>query len=200
MMLTWQGLDVPRLEGVRLVLSERGMRATGALVSPATGDQPAYAATYSLATGETGLVSRVSVRSVSVEGERQVTLNRSEEGNWLIDHGLGAKRTDFDGAADVDVAACVLFNALPVRRLGLHSRSTTCRWCTWACPTCPSSSCGGSTGTARRSRRIARCRSPRTGRPPSSPSTTRASSWSTRAWPAASDTERCQTSTATAMP
>jgi hypothetical protein len=120
-MLTWQGLDVPRLEGVRLVLSERGMRATGAMVSPAAGDQPAFAATYSLATGETGVVSRVSVRSVSAGGERQVTLNRSEEGIWLVDHGQGAKRTDFDGARDVDVAACVLFNALPVRRLGLHN-------------------------------------------------------------------------------
>lgn len=122
MMLTWQGLDVPRLEGVRLVLSERGMRATGAMVAPAAGDHPAFAATYSVATGETGVVSRVSVRSVSASGERQVTLNRSEEGIWLIDHGQGAKRTNFDGAADVDVAACVLFNALPVRRLGLHQR------------------------------------------------------------------------------
>lgn len=121
-MLTWQGLDVPRLEGVRLVLSERGMRATGAMVAPAAGDQPAFAATYSLATSETGVVSRVSVRSVSAGGERQVTLNRSEEGIWLVDHGQGAKRTNFDGAVDVDVAACVLFNALPVRRLGLHQR------------------------------------------------------------------------------
>jgi len=120
MMLTWQGLDVPRLEGVRLVLSERGTRGTGAVVSPATGDQPAFAATYSLTTDETGIVSRLSVRSVSASGERQVTLNRSEEGIWLIDHGQGAKRTDFDGAVDVDVAKCVLFNALPVRRLGLH--------------------------------------------------------------------------------
>src|SRR5215470_12182137 len=122
MMLTWQGLDVPRLEGVRLVLSQRGMRATGAMVSPATADQPAFATTYSLITGETGIVSRVSVRSVSIDGERQVTLSRSEDGIWLVDHGQGAKRTDFDGAADVDVASCVLFNALPVRRLGLHLR------------------------------------------------------------------------------
>lgn len=123
MMLTWQGLDVPRLEGVRLVLSERGTRATGAVVSPAAGDQPAFAATYSLATDENGVVSRVSVRSVTVGGERQVILNRFEDGIWLIDHGRGAKRTEFDGAVDVDVAACVLFNALPVRRLGLHHRS-----------------------------------------------------------------------------
>jgi hypothetical protein len=121
-MLTWQGLDSPRLEGVRLVLSERGLRATGALVVPADGERPAFAATYSVATGEGGEVSRVSVRSVSAGGERQVTLNRSEEGIWLVDHGQGAKRTDFDGAMDVDVECCVLFNALPMRRLGLHTK------------------------------------------------------------------------------
>ena len=123
MMLTWQGVDVPRLEGVRLVLTERSMRATGALVSPANGDEPAFAATYSLATGDGGVVSRVSVRSVSADGERQVTLNRSEEGIWLIDHGQGTTRTSFNGAVDVDVASCVLFNALPVRRLGLHRQA-----------------------------------------------------------------------------
>lgn len=122
MMLTWQGVDVPRLEGVRVVLGDRRMRATGALVASTTPDEPAFSASYSLATGENGAVSRVSVRAVNAGGERQVTLNRSEEGIWLVDHGQGAERTDFDGALDVDVAACVMFNAIPVRRLGLHVR------------------------------------------------------------------------------
>lgn len=120
MMLTWLGANAPMMEGARVVLGDRRMRATGALVASATADQPAYSVTYSLATGETGAVSRVSVRAVDAEGERQVTLNRSEEGIWLVDHGQGSVRTDFDGAVDVDVSACVLFNAVPVRRLGLH--------------------------------------------------------------------------------
>lgn len=120
MMLTWQGLDAQRMEGVRIVLGERGMRATGAVVSAATDHAPAYSATYSLATGENGVVSRISVRAVTETDERQVTLNRTEDGIWLADHGQGAVRTDFDGALDVDLAACVLFNALPIRRLGLH--------------------------------------------------------------------------------
>ncbi len=120
MMLTWLGADAPLLEGARVVLGDRRMRATGALVASATDEEPAYSATYSLATGETGVVSRVSVRAVNAEGEHQVTLNRSEEGIWLVDHGQGAERTNFDGAVDVDVSACVLFNAIPVRRLGLH--------------------------------------------------------------------------------
>ena len=122
MMLTWQGAHVSRLEGVRVVLGDRRLRATGAVVSTSEGDEPAYSATYSVTTGEAGEASRVSVRAVSADGERQVTLNRSEEGIWLVDHGQGAERTDFDGAQDVDVDGCVLFNALPVRRLGLHRK------------------------------------------------------------------------------
>jgi len=123
MMLTWMGTGAPRLEGVRVVLSDRRMRATGALVSTANGDEPAFSATYSLATADDGVVSRVSVRAVNADGERQVTLNRSEEGIWLVDHGQGAERTPYDGAVDVDVAACVLFNAIPVRRLWLHQQA-----------------------------------------------------------------------------
>jgi hypothetical protein len=123
MMLTWLGTAAPRLEGVRVVLGGRRMRATGALVATASDEEPAYSATYSLTTGEDGVVSRVSVRAVNADGERQVTLNRSEEGVWLVDHGQGAERTHFDGAVDVDVAACVLFNAIPVRRLGLHQQA-----------------------------------------------------------------------------
>jgi uncharacterized protein len=120
MMLTWLGVDIPRLEGVRVVLGDRRMRAIGAVVSTANGDRAAYSATYSVSTGETGVVRRVSLRAVNTNGERQVTLNRSQDGIWLIDHGEGAERTEFDGALDVDVADCALFNALPVRRLGLH--------------------------------------------------------------------------------
>jgi uncharacterized protein len=120
MMLTWLGVDIPRLEGVRVVLGDRRMRAIGTVVSTANGDRAAYSATYSVSTGETGVVRRVSLRAVNADGERQVTLNRSQDGIWLIDHGGGAERTEFDGAFDVDVAECALFNALPVRRLGLH--------------------------------------------------------------------------------
>ena len=120
MMLTWLGAGPPRLEGVRIVLGARRLRATGSLVSSADGGKPAYSAAYTLSTGENGVISRVSVRAVNASGERQVTLNRSEEGIWLVDHGQGAERTPFDGAVDVDVAACVMFSAIPVRRLGLH--------------------------------------------------------------------------------
>ncbi|MGH3979362.1 MAG: putative glycolipid-binding domain-containing protein [Pseudonocardiaceae bacterium] len=119
-MLTWAGVGASRLEAVRVVLGGRGMRATGSMVAAAVGDLPAFSASYTLATDEAGVMSRLSVRTIRASGEQHVALNRSEEGIWLVDHGSGAARTDFDGALDVDLAYSPLFNALPVRRLGLH--------------------------------------------------------------------------------
>ncbi len=121
MMLSWQGVDGPRLETARVRLGGCGMRASGTVVSAVAGSASAFAASYSLATDEAGVVSGLSVRCTTAGGERQLSANRSEEGIWLVDHGYGgAARTRFEGAMDVDVAECVLFNALPVRRLRLH--------------------------------------------------------------------------------
>lgn len=119
-MLTWAGVDASRLEAVRVVVGDRGIRATGSIVAAETADTAAYSASYSLSTDEAGFVGRLTVRTVTAGGEEHVTLNRSEEGIWLVDHGSGAARNDFDGATDVDLAYSPLFNALPVRRLGLH--------------------------------------------------------------------------------
>ncbi len=119
-MLTWAGVGASRLEAVRVVAGVRGIRATGSIVAAAAEEAPAYSASYSLATDEVGMIGRLTVRITTASGERHVALSRSEEGIWLVDHGAGAVRTDFDGAADIDVAYSPLFNALPVRRLGLH--------------------------------------------------------------------------------
>lgn len=119
-MLAWAGLDTRRLEAARVVLGERSVRASGSMVSaPGDGAEP-FSTSYALATDETGALSRLTVRTVGVGGEQHVTLSRSEEGIWLVDHGVGAVRTDFGGALDADLAFSPLFNALPVRRLGLH--------------------------------------------------------------------------------
>ncbi|MGH3521613.1 MAG: putative glycolipid-binding domain-containing protein, partial [Mycobacterium sp.] len=119
-MLTWAGIDCLRLEGARVVLAERGLRATGSMVSAAQDDIEAYTASYSLTTDEAGVVQRLTVRIGRAVGEQHVSLTRSEEGIWLVDHGQGAARTNFDGALDVDLAFSPLFNTLPIRRLGLH--------------------------------------------------------------------------------
>ncbi|PZS39863.1 MAG: hypothetical protein DLM62_05960 [Pseudonocardiales bacterium] len=119
-MLTWAGVDRLRLEGARVLLGERGMRAIGSVVSVARDGIEAYTASYSLTTDEACVVQRLTVRIARATGEQHVILTRSEEGIWLVDHGQGAARTDFGGALDVDLAFSPLFNALPVRRLDLH--------------------------------------------------------------------------------
>lgn len=119
-MLAWTGLGTRRLEAARVLLGERSIRASGSMVSaPGDGAEP-FSTSYALSTDETGALSRLTVRTVGILGEQHVTLSRSEEGIWLVDHGGGAVRTDFDGALDADLAFSPLFNALPVRRLGLH--------------------------------------------------------------------------------
>ena len=119
-MLAWAGLDAPRLEAARIVLGERSLRASGSMVSASQDGAAPFSASYALSTDENGVVGRLTVRTVCAEGEQHVTLTRSEEGIWLVDHGGGAARTDFDGALDVDLAFSPLFNTLPVRRLALH--------------------------------------------------------------------------------
>ena len=119
-MLAWAGHDALRLEATRVVLGERSLRATGSVVGAPRHDTEPYSASYALTTDETGVFQRLTVRTIRAQGEQHVTLTRSEEGIWLVDHGAGAVRTNFAGALDVDLAFSALFNALPVRRLNLH--------------------------------------------------------------------------------
>jgi hypothetical protein len=65
-------------------------------------------------------VRRIAVTSATAGRERHLTLNRTDDGFWLIDTGSGTGRSDFKGAVDVDVAFSPMFSTLPIRRLGLH--------------------------------------------------------------------------------
>ena len=109
-----------RVEAARVILGERGLRATGSIVSCHQEEIEPYSASYTLTTDETGVVERLTVRVIRAKGEQHVAITRSEEGIWLVDHGQGAARTHFGGALDVDLQFSPLFNALPVRRLNLH--------------------------------------------------------------------------------
>ncbi|GAA5144977.1 putative glycolipid-binding domain-containing protein [Pseudonocardia eucalypti] len=120
-MFTWQGVDDTGLESARVLLGEGGLRALGRMVrTPREGD--AFTASYRLFVGEDGILSRLSVTSATGERERNLTLNRTEDGYWLLDTGSGkaGSRTEFGGALDVDLQFSPLYNALPIRRLGLH--------------------------------------------------------------------------------
>ncbi len=49
---------------------------------------------------------------------------------WLVTDHQGEHRAAYNGALDVDVEFSPFFNALPIRRLGLHERaaSVTLPW------------------------------------------------------------------------
>ena len=119
-MVAWTGVDCSRVEAARVLLGERGLRATGSIVSCRQDDIETYCASYTLTTNDTGVVERLTVRVIRAQGEQHVAITRSEESIWLVDHGQGAERTNFGGALDVDLQFSPLFNALPVRRLNLH--------------------------------------------------------------------------------
>ena len=118
-MLTWQADDGHGLEGVRLLLHPgNGFRALGRMVRADSDGE--FTASYRLVVGEDGTLERLSVTSATAERERHLTMNRTEDGFWLLDTGSGGSRAAFAGAVDVDLAYSPLFNALPIRRLDLH--------------------------------------------------------------------------------
>ncbi|WHT19708.1 putative glycolipid-binding domain-containing protein [Crossiella sp. CA-258035] len=120
-MVTWRGHDLPSLESARLVLAEGlRFRGTGRLIVAANTETGAFSASYEVGVNEAGEVKRLLVRSTTAEHERQISFSRSHDGFWLYDRGQGPQREEFQGAAEVDVQFCVLFNTLPIRRHQLH--------------------------------------------------------------------------------
>jgi uncharacterized protein len=122
--LTWRAHDVPRMESVRVQLSGNRIKAYGRIVAAATPSHPAFSASYDLVTDETGGTKRLSLTVTLAERERQLSIARDEENMWLVQHHTGeTKRATYEGALDVDVIFSPFFNALPIRRTGLHQRS-----------------------------------------------------------------------------
>jgi hypothetical protein len=118
--VTWQGTSRTSLESVRLFVSDGRLRASGRLV---VAD---YSASFEFTAARSGDVGRGLLRTTAADAERQISLGRTEDGVWLVDHGKGAtERNEFEGALDVDVAGSVTFTALPIRRLGLHRTAGT---------------------------------------------------------------------------
>jgi hypothetical protein len=120
-LVTWRTDDGLGIEGTRLLLHRGGMRALGRMVRAGTGPaDPPFTASYRLDAGDGGRVRRLAVTCATAARERYITLNRSDDGFWLLDTGMGGGRLDVHGAVDVDLAFSPLFNTLPIRRLGLH--------------------------------------------------------------------------------
>jgi hypothetical protein len=116
--VTWQGTARTSLEQVRLFVSDGRLRASGRLV---VASGAPYSSSYELTAARSGDVGKGLLRTTAADTERQISVGRTDDGMWLIDHGKGeTERNEFDGACDVDVAGSVTFTALPIRRLGLH--------------------------------------------------------------------------------
>jgi uncharacterized protein len=119
--LTWRAHDVPRMESARVQLTGNRIKAYGRIVAAATASHPAFSASYDLVTDDSGATKRLSLTVTLAERERQLNIARDEENMWLVqDKQNQGMRSSHDGALDVDVIYSPFFNALPIRRTGLH--------------------------------------------------------------------------------
>ncbi|MFN8071639.1 MAG: putative glycolipid-binding domain-containing protein [Mycobacterium sp.] len=119
--LTWRSHDVSRIESARIALSGNRIKAHGRIVAAASGAHPAFSASYDLVTDDSGATKRLSLNVTSAERERQMSIARDEENMWLITDHEGESRAAYNGAMDVDMVLSPFFNALPIRRTGLHT-------------------------------------------------------------------------------
>lgn len=113
------------MESVRIQLSGKRIKANGRIVAAATDTSPAFGAFYELQTDESGATKRFGLTVTLAERERQLAISRDEENMWLVTGQKNEKRANFNGALDVDLVFSPFFNALPIRRLGIHERAET---------------------------------------------------------------------------
>lgn len=111
------------MESVRVQLSGKRIRANGRIVAAATANNPAFGAHYDLQTDENGATKRFGLTVTLAERERQLAIARDEENMWLVTDHQGERRAAYNGALDIDLVFSPFFNALPIRRLGLHERA-----------------------------------------------------------------------------
>lgn len=111
------------MESVRIQLSGKRIKANGRIVAAATATNPAFGAFYNLLTDDTGATKRLGLTVTLAERERVLSIARDEENMWLVTDHRGERRAGYNGAMDVDMVFSPLFNALPIRRLGLHQRA-----------------------------------------------------------------------------
>ena len=121
--LTWRSHDATRIDSARVAVSGKRIKAHGRIVAAATAGAAAFSASYDLVTDDAGATKRLSLNLTLAERERQLSIARDEENMWLITDHEGSSREAYDGALDVDMILSPFFNALPIRRTGLHQRA-----------------------------------------------------------------------------
>lgn len=123
--LTWRSHDMSRFESTRVAMAGNRMRAHGRIVAAASAAYPAFSASYDLVTDDSGATKRLSLNLSVAERERQISIARDEENMWLVADHEGESRGAYVGALDVDMVFSPFFNALPIRRIGLHENAET---------------------------------------------------------------------------
>ncbi len=118
-LLSWSSDDGRRLETARVVLTERGLRASGHLVVVG---RHSLGASYSVLCDAAGRTRRLTAHSDSVLAERGLALTRTPGGPWLDSAGHASTTPGIDACYDTDLTASVLTTSLAIRRLGLHRR------------------------------------------------------------------------------
>lgn len=113
----WSSDAGRRVETVRVVLTERGLRASGTIV---TLDQRPTSTSYAVLCDAAGRTRRIHVRSESPATERGLSLTRTPGGPWLDGVGRPPPGPDLDDATDAHLSSSVFTLGLAVRRLGLH--------------------------------------------------------------------------------
>jgi hypothetical protein len=121
--LTWRAQDGLRMESTRVSLAGNRIKAHGRILAAAHPKHPAFSASYDLVTDDAGATKRLSLNVTLAEHDRQLSIARDEEDMWLVQDSRGQSRGAYDGALDVDMVFSPFFNALPIRRLGLHTKS-----------------------------------------------------------------------------
>jgi len=114
--LTWSSDDGRRLETVRIVVTERGLRASGYLVVVG---RHSFGASFSVLCDAAGRTRRLTVQSDSALTERGLSLTRTPGGPWLDGAGKSPPIPELDRALDIDLTASAFTNSLAIRRLGL---------------------------------------------------------------------------------
>ena len=116
--LSWRSDDGRRLETVRAVVTERGLRANGYVID--AGADP-YGGSYSLLVDAKGRTRRLSAQSDSLEGERHLSLTRTPGGPWVVESTSGSNPLyALDDAADIELDASTFSHSLPLRRLAVQ--------------------------------------------------------------------------------
>lgn len=116
-MLSWSSDGDRRLETVRTVITERGLRANGYIIDAGV---PPYGASYSLLADSRGRTRRLAAQSDSIDGERHLALTRTPGGPWVVESTGGSSPLyALNDAQDIDLESSAFSNALALRRLHL---------------------------------------------------------------------------------